>query len=171
MLSWGEIESNAIGFARTWKDCAGDERQEAQTFEKDFMSIFGVDWHEGLHEHQVRDMQGKIGYIDYLLPGRILIEMKSKGESLTRAYNQGYDYVRSLKPDEYPELLMVSDFDYIQVTNLSTMQTFKKFKISQLKNHIRMFGKLAGYNSEVTFTTDIQVTQMHLIRWQNYMIY
>lgn len=157
MLSWGEIESNAIGFARTWKDCAGDERQEAQTFEKDFMSIFGVDWHEGLHEHQVRDMQGKIGYIDYLLPGRILIEMKSKGESLTRAYNQGYDYVRSLKPDEYPELLMVSDFDYIQVTNLSTMQTFKKFKISQLKNHIRMFGKLAGYNSEVTFTTDIQV--------------
>lgn len=157
MLSWGEIESNAIAFAKTWKDCAGDERQEAQTFEKDFMSIFGVDWHEGLHEHQVRDMQGKIGYIDYLLPGKILIEMKSKGESLTRAYNQGYEYVRCLKPDEYPELLMVSDFDYIQVTNLSTMQTFKKYKISQLKNRVRMFGKLAGYNSEVTFTTDIQV--------------
>jgi hypothetical protein len=156
-LNWDEIETNAIAFARRWKDSVGDERQEANTFEKDFVSVFGVDWHEGLHEYQIRDMQGKIGYIDYLLPCKILIEMKSKGESLIRAYNQGYDYLKCLKPEEYPELLMVSDFDYIQVTNLRTMQSFKKFKINQLKNHIRMFGTLAGYNSEVTFKTDIEV--------------
>ncbi|MEG0842998.1 MAG: DNA methyltransferase [Romboutsia sp.] len=157
MLSWSEIESNAVNFSKTWKDCEGNERQEAQTFEKDLMSVFGVDWHDGLHEYQIRDMQGKIGYIDYLLPGKILIEMKSKGESLTRAYNQGYDYTKCLKPEEFPELLLVSDFDYIQVTNLKTMQTFKQFKVSQLKKHVRMLGILAGYNSEVTFKTDIEV--------------
>lgn len=115
------------------------------------MHVFGVDWHEGLHEYQVRDAQGKIGYIDYLLPDKILIEMKSRGESLVRAYNQGYDYCKCLSPDEYPELLMVSDFDYIQITNLRTMQTFKKFKLSTLKQHVRMCGILAGYDSEVTY--------------------
>ncbi|MDI6533354.1 DNA methyltransferase [Bacillus mycoides] len=156
-LSWETIESNAIVFSKKWKNCRGTERQEAQKFEIDLMNVFGVDFHEGLHEYQVRDAQGKIGYIDYLLPGKILIEMKSKGESLVRAYNQGYDYTKCLTPDEYPELLLVSNFDYIQVTNLKTMQTFKKFKVSQLKNRVRMLGLLAGYNSEVTFKTNIEV--------------
>ncbi|MDR4926519.1 DNA methyltransferase [Peribacillus simplex] len=156
-LSWEMIETNAIAFSRNWKDCQGDERQEAQKFEIDLMSVFGVDFHEGLHEYQIRDIQGKIGYIDYLLPGKILIEMKSKGESLVRAYNQAYDYTKCLKPEEYPELLLVSDFDYIQITNLKTMQTFKKFKVSQFKKRIRMLGLLAGYKSEVTFKTNIEV--------------
>lgn len=156
-LTWETIETNAISFSKNWKNSGGDERQEAQKFEIDLMNVFGVDFHEGLHEYQVRDNQGKIGYIDYLLPGKILIEMKSKGESLIRAYNQGYDYTKCLKPDEYPELLLVSDFDYIQVTNLKTMQTFKRFKVSQLKSHVRMLGTLAGYTSEITFKTDIEV--------------
>jgi hypothetical protein len=29
------------------------ERQEAQTFEKDFMNIFGADWKDGFHEHKI----------------------------------------------------------------------------------------------------------------------
>ncbi|PGR79746.1 DNA methyltransferase [Priestia megaterium] len=156
-LTWEEIESNAIAFSKKWKDCQGDERQEAQKFEMGLMNIFGIDFYEGLHEYQIRDINGRIGYIDYLLPSKILIEMKSKGESLVRAYNQAYDYVKSLNKEDYPELLLVSDFNYIQVTNLRTMQTFKKFKISQLKNHVRMLGVLAGYTSNVTFKTDIEV--------------
>lgn len=48
------------------------------------MHVFGVDWHEGLHEYQVRDAQGKIGYIDYLLPDKILIEMKREEKACTR---------------------------------------------------------------------------------------
>ena len=37
------------------------------------------------------------------------------------------------------------------------MQTFKKFKLSTLKQHVRMCGILAGYDSEVTYQTDIEV--------------
>lgn len=148
-LGWDEIEKNAIAFSRRWKNCDGKERQEAVTFEKDFMSIFGVDWHEGNHEYPVKDIQGKNNYIDYILPGKILIEMKSKGESLIIAYNRGMDYLKCLKPEEYPELLMVSDFENIQVTNLKSMKSFNSFKLSQLKKYVRMFGILAGYNSEV----------------------
>mgnify|MGYP000854163450 CR=1 FL=1 len=157
MLSWGDIESNAIAFARNWKDSSGNEKQYAQTFENEFLIVFGADPRAGVHEHPVINPEGVPLYIDYLLPGKILIEMKSKGESLVRAYSQAHDYARCLAPVEYPELLMVSDFEWFQVSNLRTGQTFKKFKLSQLKNHLRMFGILAGYTSEVSFETDIQV--------------
>lgn len=157
MLNWSEIEDRAVLFSKRWKNCDGNERQQAQTYEKDFMYVFGVDWHEGLHEYSVRDLEGREGLIDYLLPGKIIIEMKSKGESLIKAYNQCYDYVKCLKPEEYPELLMVSDFEYIQVTNLKTMQTFNKFKISTLSKHIRMFACLAEYDFKIEFKEDIEV--------------
>jgi len=52
---------------------------------------------------------------------------------------------------------MVCDFDQIQVTNLRTGQTFQKFKLNQFKKHLRMFGIVAGYTSEVTYKTDIEV--------------
>lgn len=157
MLSWSEIESNAVAFQRRWKNNPGDERQSGQTFQKDFMEIFGVDWREGLHEYQIRDSDGRLNYIDYLLPGKILIEMKSKGESLIRAYNQGAHYVKNLNPEDQPELLLVCDFEYFEVTNVRTGQRFKKFKLNKLKQHVRMFGVLAGYDSEVDYETDIKV--------------
>jgi len=34
-LSWGEIETNAIAFAKRWKDSPGNEKQYTQTFEVD----------------------------------------------------------------------------------------------------------------------------------------
>ena len=113
MLTWTEIETRAIAFQNTWKKTNGDERQDAQTFEKDFMNIFGVDFRDGFHEYQLRLNDGSIGYIDYFLPAKIVIEMKSKGKSLPKAYTQAMDYVHALKPEEQPELVMVCDFDKI----------------------------------------------------------
>jgi hypothetical protein len=53
MLSWNKIEDRAVKFQMYWKNCEINERQEAQTFEKDFMNIFGVDWKDGFHEHKI----------------------------------------------------------------------------------------------------------------------
>jgi len=48
VLSWGDIESNAIAFARNWKDSSGNEKQYAQTFENEFLSVFDVDPQGGM---------------------------------------------------------------------------------------------------------------------------
>lgn len=156
-LNWNEIETRAIAFSKRWKNTKGNEKQDAQTFEKDLMHVFGIDFFDGYHEYPVKNDEGRQLYIDYLLPGKILIEMKSKGESLIRAYNQARDYVRFLKPEDKPELIVVSDFNYMEVTNLKIGKKFNKFKISNLKQHIRKFGIVAGYTSEVDFETDIEV--------------
>ena len=157
MLTWTEIETRAIAFQNTWKETNGDERQDAQTFEKDFMNIFGVDFRDGFHEYQLRLNDGSIGYIDYFLPAKIVIEMKSKGKSLPKAYSQAMDYVHALKPEEQPELVMVCDFDKIELHNLKRDIHHKPFKVSQLKSHIRIFGLLAGYEDKFEEKNEIEL--------------
>lgn len=157
MLSWNQIEDRAVKFQRYWKNSEGNEKQEAQKFEIDFMNIFGVHWKDGFHEHQIILKDGSIGYIDYFIPGKILIEMKSKGQSLTRAYTQAMGYVHSLKPDEIPTLVVVCDFDRMQVYNLEKDHRYKPFKISRMKNNVRTFGILAGYGTTDDVKTEIEL--------------
>lgn len=157
MLTWSEIENRALAFQKRWRDCAGDERQDSQTFEKDFMEVFGVDWREGLHEHQINLRDGSIGYIDYLLPGKILMEIKSKGHSLARAYTQAMSYVQNLPPQDQPDLVMVSDFDRIEVFNLRKEHPYKPFRVSQLRHHLRIFSLLTGREADVEARTEIEV--------------
>ncbi len=157
MISWNQIESRAVDFSRRWKNCTGDERQYGQTFEKDFMQVFGVEWREGLHEHQITLLDGSLGYVDYFLPGKIIIEMKSKGKSLDRAYSQVMGYVKALKPEDKPVLAMVSDFDKIRVYNLEKDHPYKPFRVGQLKQKVRIFGLLAGYGDVSQVKTDIEL--------------
>lgn len=157
MLTWSEIESRAVAFQKRWKKNSGDEKQTGQTFEKDFMDVFGVEWRDGLHEHPVYLKDGSTGYIDYFIPGKILIEMKSKGQSLAKAYTQAMSYVHALKPEEIPVLVMCCDFEKIEVWNLKKDHPYKPFKVSQLKQHVRIFGLLAGYGYTDEEKTEIEV--------------
>lgn len=157
MLTWTEIETRAVAFQKRWKDCTGDERQEAQTFEKDFMYVFGVDWHDGFHEHPIISLDGVLNYIDYLLPGKILIEMKSRGKSLDAAFTQAMQYVRALKPEEQPELVVVSDFETIKVYNTSKQHHYKSFKVNSFKSHVRIFSLLTGHGADPNIRTEIEL--------------
>jgi hypothetical protein len=157
MLTWTEIETRAIAFQKRWKGCSGDERQYGQTFEKDFMEVFGVDWHDGFHEHPIISLDGVTNYIDYFLPGKILIEMKSRGKSLDSAFTQAIAYARALKPEAQPALILVSDFDTIRVYNTAKQHHYKPFKVSNLKAHVRIFSLLTGREPDPNVRTEIEL--------------
>lgn len=159
MLNWEVMENRAVAFSTRWRNCNGREKQEGQTFEKDLMSVFGVDWREANHEYTVVNDEGRNNYVDYFIPNVVAFEMKSRGESLVKAYNQCMDYVKCLKSDEKPELVVVSDFDFIEVTNIRINKTFKKFKVSQLKKYIGQLSLIAGYKSEVEYQSDIELNR------------
>lgn len=160
-LSWDEIETKAVAFQRRWKVLLKEEdiieRSWAQKFEEELMEVFGIDKKDGVHEERVFNLEGIQNYIDYLLSGVVLIEMKSPGESLITAYNQALDYARALKPEDQPELIVVSNFNKIQVSNFRTGVRYKEFSISKLKSNVRQMGYIAGYTSDVKFETDIEV--------------
>ena len=98
MTSWNEIRKNATAFSKRWRN-AFDEKSQAQSFLKEFFAVFGVDAVTvATFEHRVKFADGSQGYADCLWPGRILVEMKSRGKDLDAAVEQALAYVRSLIP-------------------------------------------------------------------------
>ena len=82
MKSWNEIRKNATAFSKRWKD-AYDEKSQAQSFLKEFFAVFGVDIVLfNTFEHRVKFGDGSQGYADCFWPGKILVEMKSRGRDL-----------------------------------------------------------------------------------------
>lgn len=159
-LSWNEIINRARVFSKEWKD-ASDERAQAQLFLNDFFHVFGVPLKKvGLFERKVPMGENRDGYIDLLWRGVILVEMKSRGKSLKRAYKQAQDYAFNLADEEIPEYIMVCDFENIKLYRLSTNQEWK-FKTANLDRHVRKFSLLAGYRSlHNDYTPDIPVNEL-----------
>lgn len=158
-LSWNEIENRALNFSKEWKN-ARDEKSEAQLFLNDFFHVFGVPLKKvALFESKVPMGNNRDGYIDCLWKKVILIEMKSRGKSLKRAYNQASDYAFNLTGEDLPEYIMVCDFENIHLYRLSTNQEWK-FKTANLSRHIRKFSLLAGYKSlREDYIPDIPVNE------------
>lgn len=105
-LSWNEITSRALYFSTKWKD-ARNEVAEAQSFLNDFFDVFGIDRKRvATFESKVPMGKSRSGYIDLLWKGVILIEMKSEGKSLNKAYKQAQSYAFNLEDEELPEYIM-----------------------------------------------------------------
>jgi hypothetical protein len=156
MLSWNAIQAKALDFSKTWKD-AKDEEAQAQLFLNDFFGVFGVDLKRvATFEKKVPQGPNRNGYIDLLWRGVILIEMKSRGKSLDKAYNQARDYAFHLEDEELPEYIMVCDFENIRLYRQTTGQIWN-FKTSQLHKNVKLFAELAGYKTTTDMPTDIHV--------------
>ena len=65
-LTWDNIQANAVVFSKRWKDVHNEEA-EAQSFETDFLRVFGVTdpVQVGDFEYKIPLSDGKTGYVDY----------------------------------------------------------------------------------------------------------
>ena len=151
MLSWNSIQDNAVKFSKRWEK-AEYEKGEAQSFTNDLFSVFGIDrLRVANFEYKSPKSGGRIGFIDLFWKGRIIIEMKSAGASLDKAYNQAKDYAFNIKNDEdLPKLIMVCDFKNIKIYNLISGQIFS-FKTKQLSKHVKKFAILTEYAEKYSF--------------------
>jgi hypothetical protein len=152
-LSQSEIRSNAIAFAADWKDVSS-ERAEAQTFWNEFFAVFGIKRRSvASFEEKVRNVKAKYDRIDVFYSGVMLGEHKSRGEDLTAAASQAFDYVQSLtragRAEEAPQFIVVSDFARIVVYDLETNDPSKPvadFETAKLHENIRALGFISGYD-------------------------
>lgn len=154
MPMWQDIRDRAFEFQVRWADAA-DERAEAQTFLYEFLRVFGVDPRRtATFERRVHLDTDTNGYIDMLCPGRILIEMKSKGRSLDRAFTQARDYAFSIRTDaDLPEFIMVCDFARIRLYRQTTGQQWD-FLTAELVNNVERFSILTDSQRELDLTVD-----------------
>ena len=157
MLTWDNIQSNAIAFSKRWKD-GRNEEAEAQAFLIDFLHVFGIDDPVKLGDFECKvPLSGnRTGYIDYLWKGQIAIEMKSRGKDLIAAFEQLRTYMSHLPENEIPDLWMVCDFESIRINRRSTNEVYN-FKTKDLRKHIKRFANIAGYTTERARDDQIEV--------------
>ncbi|MDR2486183.1 MAG: hypothetical protein LBD55_12430, partial [Treponema sp.] len=118
VLSWNEIKTRAAAFVSCWKEKAPSAREEADAaeFEREFLAIFGGEGRKkAVREYKVPLGKaepslfghaadgGQKGYIDLLWKGKILIEMKSPGKDLEKAYQQAKKYADALSSKDFPQ--------------------------------------------------------------------
>jgi hypothetical protein len=147
-LSLNEIKERAIAFSKEWAETQNEEA-DAKPFLDAFFNVFGITRKKvGTFEHRVKKLNEGDGYIDLLWKGTILIEMKSKGKNLDKAFEQAKDYTHGLKPHELPKYILVSDFETFRLYDTEENQTHL-FKLADFVNHTGLFGFISGYQKRI----------------------
>ena len=146
-ISWNEIKSRAVAFSKEWENTEREEA-DAKEFLIEFLNVFGITKRRvATFEHKVKKLNAADGYIDLLWSGMLLVEMKSKGKDLEKAYQQAKDYCHGLKEHELPKLIMVCDFRDFIVYNEEGEKT--SFTLPELIHQIQLFAPLAGYQKRI----------------------
>ena len=147
-LSWNEIKDRALNFSKEWADTSNEEA-DAKPFLVEFFKVFGITSKRvSTFEHRVKKLNDKDGYIDLLWKGMILIEMKSRGKNLDRAFDQAKDYLHGLQEHELPKYILISDFENFRLHDLEETKTIE-FKLNDLLNNVQHFGYLLGYQKKI----------------------
>lgn len=147
-LSWNEIKDRALNFSKEWANTSNEEA-DAKPFLVEFFNVFGISSKRvATFEHKVKKLDEKDGYIDLLWKGMILIEMKSLGKNLDKAYQQAIDYTHGLKQHELPKYILVSDFENFRLYDLEEDKHIE-FKLNELVNNVQHFGHISGYQKKV----------------------
>lgn len=147
ILSWNEIKSRAYKFSKEWED-ETSESAEAKSFWDEFFYVFGISRRRvATFEKSVKKVGGEQGYVDLFWKGVMLVEHKSRGKSLEKAYNQAKDYFPGIKESELPKYILVSDFENFVLYDLDDDKEVH-FKLKQLPDYIELFGFIAGYQKQ-----------------------
>lgn len=114
-------------FVAWWRAfCKGDEKGEAQIFLDRLFTAFG--YTDGLRGAQ-GDPEKRITFrleekattkfADLVIPGRVVIEMKKRGEDLRKHHQQAFSYWSRLTP--HPRYMLLCNFDEFWVYDMERM--------------------------------------------------
>jgi hypothetical protein len=165
-LNWSEIRDRAIAFSREYREAAS-EKSLSQQFWRDFFNVFGINAKKvASYEQQVKltragdklSQKTTNGWIDVFWRGKLLIEMKSAGQNLDRAFAQALEYFDNLpsiglKERDLPPYILVCDFQNFRLFDLENQQEHR-FTLADLPKHIRLFGFIAGYQTQAITPQD-----------------
>ena len=142
-LSWNEVRVRAASFATEWRDAAY-EKGETQSFYNDFFEVFDVRRRSvARYEEHVAKLDNRPGFIDLFWPGVLIVEQKSAGRDLGKAYGQAGEYFDALPERDRPRYILVSDFRTFELRDLDERETVS-FSLAELPAHVEAFGFILG---------------------------
>ena len=146
-LDWKEIANRARAFSKDWQHVESEDA-DAKSFWDEFFEVFGIKRRKvASFEKRVKKIDSKDGYIDLLWKGTLLIEHKSRGKNLVKAFKQAKDYFPGLKPEEEPRYILLCDFWHFELHDLDEDKV-SRFTLAELENNLRLFFFIAGYRKQ-----------------------
>jgi methylase of polypeptide subunit release factors len=127
-------------FVAWWRQyCKGDEKGEAQIFlDRLFRALGHAGAMEagGTFEERVRTQYAEkttTAFADFVIPRRVIIEMKKRGEDLRKHYDQALDYWIDLA-SKRPQYVVLCNFDELWIYDLNRQprDPMDKIKIEDL---------------------------------------
>lgn len=120
--------------------CQGNERGEAQVFLDRFFQCFGLGGvleAGGTFEQSQKwsSAKGKTGFLDCLLPGKVIIEMKKRGAPLALHYNQLLTYWTHCVPKPTVGVLCNFDEFWIYDFNVQVDTPVQTLTLATLAKH------------------------------------
>ena len=111
----------------------GDEKSEAQTFIFHLLEAYHHDPNmlpeNSRFEYRVRFPKDRTKYADFVWPGRVLLEMKSRDVKLSKHYQQTFDYWLNLVPHR-PPFVVLCNFDEFWIYDFNTQMQEPMDRIS-----------------------------------------
>ena len=142
-LSWNEVRVRAASFAKEWREAAY-EKGEGQSFYNDFFEVFDVRRRSvARYEEHVAKLGNGRGFIDLFWPGVLIVEQKSAGRDLAKAYGQAGEYFDALPERDRPRYILVSDFQTFELHDLDEREVVA-FSLADLPAHVEAFGFILG---------------------------
>lgn len=112
-----------------YKDAEGYERGQSQNFWTQIFNAYGVSGQVQLKafEHRLKDDKSQ-KYVDAFIPKLVMIEQKSRGLDLNKAYNQVSKYYERLSVADKPRYIVLSNFDELWLFDIENPLNIKEYK-------------------------------------------
>ncbi|WP_396888632.1 DNA methyltransferase [Microcystis aeruginosa] len=147
-------------------DITGKERKEAQIFLDRFFRAFG---HKGAleagatYEEAITkgSKKGKTGFADLVWKPRVLIEMKKRGEDLSKHYPQAFEYWSRLVPNR-PRYVLLCNFDQFWIFDfdLQIDEPVDRVNLNDLKNRVSAFNFMeVGNRTPIFQNNQVEITE------------
>ena len=146
-IGWNDIKQKAVKFSKEWENTTS-EGADAKSFLDAFFDVFGISRKKiGTFEHKVKKLSNTDGYIDLLWKGVILVEMKSRGKDLNKAFDLAKEYTQGLSNYDLPKFILVCDFHIFKLYDTEN-QTTSEFTLPELDKYVEEFGFIIGVENK-----------------------
>ncbi len=126
-LSWNEIKNRAINFSKEWEKEQREDMQNLKAFGMIFLIFLElVRKRVASFEEPVKKLGEQRGRIDLFWKGTLLVEHKSRGKDLSKAYTQAMDYFSGLKKLNFQNIYLSL------ILKLSNFMIWKRIKTMNL---------------------------------------
>lgn len=130
-LNYKHVREQLHRITHDYKDAEGYERGQSQNFWTQIFNAYGVSGQVQLKafEHRLKDDKSQ-KYVDAFIPKLVMIEQKSRGIDLNKAYNQVSKYYERLSVADKPRYIVLSNFDELWLFDIENPLNIKEYKCS-----------------------------------------